>query len=487
MTARTLEEIKRDKVLKVKCQKDLMFFWRWFFKKQYGYKANVAEIHHKICEALHKVARGETTRLIINIPPRYGKTDIAVKAFVAWTIANNPKAKFIHLSYSDELVNDNSAAIKETVESEEYSRLFNVELKKDTRSKKKWYTKEGGGVYAVSSGGAITGFGAGTSEDIDQEGIEEFFSDGENFGGAVIIDDPLKPDDANSDTARKKINERYNSTIRSRLNSRKTPVVVIMQRLHEDDMSGFLLNGGSGEKWEHLCISALDENEEAVWPFKHTTDELISMRDASAYMFAGQYMQNPAPLGGGIFKDHWWKYYRLGYHPELSYQIITADTAQKTKEQNDFSVIQCWGVDLARNNVYLLDMVRGKWEAPELKKHMLSFYAKQQARMRVRTVFIEDKSSGSSLIQELKRGSNLPVRAVQRNTDKVSRAYDVVDFIAAGRVWIPGDHECISDMVREASQFPNGKHDDTLDPMMDAIDQTLSLANRGATASVSYG
>ena len=484
----TADQIKQDKVLKYKCQKDLMFFWRWFFKKQYGYKANIAELHHSICEHLHKVARGEITRLIINLPPRYGKTDLAVKAFIAWTIANNPRAKFIHLSYSDELVNDNSSAIKETVESDEYQRLFGVKLKKDTRSKKKWYTDQGGGVYAVASGGAITGFGAGTSDDSDpEEGMDEFLSDGSNFGGAIIIDDPLKPDDANSDTARNKINERYNSTIRSRTNSRRTPVVVIMQRLHEDDMSGFLLNGGSGEEWTHLKIPALDEKDQAIWPFKHTTDELKSMEAASAYMFAGQYMQSPSPIGGGMFKDEWWRYYRPNVLPTLKYQIITADTAQKAKEQNDWSVIQCWGVDFTGNNIYLLDMVRGKWEAPELRQNMLAFYAKQTDRMRVRTVFIEDKSSGSSLIQELQRGSKLPVRAVQRNIDKVSRAYDVVDFIAAGRVWLPEGMGFVSDIQREATQFPNGKNDDTLDPLMDAIDQCLAMANRPQDASVSYG
>lgn len=482
----TTDALKQDKVLKIKCQKDLLFFWRWFFKKQYGYKANVAPFHHTIADHLHKVARGEITRLIINIPPRYGKTDIAVKAFVAWTIANNPKAKFIHLSYSDELVNDNSSSIKETVESDEYQRLFGVKLKKDTRSKKKWYTEAGGGVYAVASGGAITGFGAGSSNDDGDplDDADDFLSDGSQFGGAIIIDDPLKPDDANSDTARNKINERYNNTIRSRTNSRKTPIVVIMQRLHEDDMSGFLLGGGSGEEWTHLSIPALDENDEAIWPFKHTTEELKAMEVAAPYMFAGQMMQSPSPLGGGIFKSEWWRFYRLA--PELSYQVITADTAQKTKEQNDYSVFQCWGVARDGSGIYLLDMVRGKWEAPELKQQMLAFYRKQQDRMRVRTVYIEDKSSGTGLIQEIKRGSTLPVRAVPRSIDKLTRAMDVVDFIASGRVWLPEGGSGVSDLLREAAQFPNGKHDDTLDPMMDAIDQCLALRNNG-TASVSYG
>ena len=162
-------------------------------------------------------------------------------------------------------------------------------LKKDAQSKGKWFNEFGGGVYATASGGAITGFGAGGTDE-------------NKFEGAIIIDDPLKPDDAFSEVKRKAINDRYNNTIRSRVNNRNVPIIVIMQRLHEDDMSGFLLNGGSGEEWEHLCLPALDENNQPLWEEKHNFQELEQIRKANSYTFAGQYMQKPAPDEGGEWK-----------------------------------------------------------------------------------------------------------------------------------------------------------------------------------------
>ena len=158
----------------------------------------------------------------------------------------------------------------------------NIELK----DKKIWFNEFGGGVYATASGGAITGFGAGVAES-------------KIFSGAIIIDDPLKPDDASSEIKRKAVNERYNGTIRSRVNDRDTPIIVIMQRLHEEDLSGFLLNGGSGEDWEHLCLTALNEFNEPLYPEKHTFEELEQIRQANRYNLAGQYMQQPAPEEGG--------------------------------------------------------------------------------------------------------------------------------------------------------------------------------------------
>lgn len=449
-------------------------FAKHMFKCQTGSEFQVNWHHKEMCETLEKVVLGDITRLIINIPPRYSKTELAVVNFMAWCIGLFPDCEFIHSSYSARLAANNSYKARNIVASPEFRELFPYcGLTGDTKAKDYWKTEQGGTVYATGAGGTITGFGAGKMRP--------------KFAGAVIIDDPLKAGDANSDTMRTNVNEWFVETMESRLNKKETPIIVIMQRLHEDDLSGFLLGGGNGEEWHHLVLPAIDEHGDALWPFKHPIEELRRMETASPYVFAGQYMQLPAPKGGGLFKDNWWRYYRTNALPELKYQIITADTAQKTKEQNDYTVIQCWAIDKDGVNLYMTDMIRGKWEAPELRQQMLMFYAKQKARMRVRTVYIEDKSSGSSLIQELKRGSSLPIRPVQRNTDKVSRAYDVVDFIAAGRVWLPEEHECVSDLVREAGQFPNGKHDDCLDPMMDAIDQCLALANAPKKWSVSHG
>ena len=149
-------------IIKQKCEDSLLFFTRYIFKENTGKKFQVAEFHETLADTLHKVHKGEIKRLIINIPPRYGKTELSVKMYIAWSLAKNPAAKFIHLSYSDSLALDNSSMTKEYINSDAFGRLWDIKLKKDSQSQKKWYTTEGGGVYATSSGGAITGFGAKT-------------------------------------------------------------------------------------------------------------------------------------------------------------------------------------------------------------------------------------------------------------------------------------------------------------------------------------
>ena len=294
--------------LKAKLISDNLFFTRYFFKHQYGRKFVIGEHHRLIAEKLNKVLRGEITRLIINIAPRYGKTEQVVKGFIAQGLAINSASKFIHASYSDSLALDNSEAIKELVESEEYQKLFNRTLKRDSKSKKKWYTQNKGGVYATATGGQITGFGAGLVEDEDAD-LDEFLpSEGESgdlfkFGGAIVIDDPIKPEDAKSLTVRAKVNERFDSTIRSRVNSRKTPIVIVMQRVNEEDLSGYLIDGP--EQWEILSLPALKNDGTALWPFKHTVEELLLLKRINPAVFFFQYQQETKNIktGGEFLED----------------------------------------------------------------------------------------------------------------------------------------------------------------------------------------
>ena len=279
------------------CETDFLFFVRYFFKKRFGYNFIVNSHHKVIADTLTRVVNGEITRLVINMPPRYGKTEMAVICFIAWCIAKNKSSKFIHLSYSDDLALDNSAQVKEIIQSEEFTDLWDIELKKDSKSNKKWYTDTRGGVYATAAGGAVTGFGAGSTDD------------SEGFGGAIIIDDPLKVDDADSDKQRDRVNNRLNTTIKSRVNSRKTPIILIMQRIHDEDASGFVLDGGTNEHWEHLNISAETENGEALWPWKHTFEELQVMRKADKYTYSGQYLQQPIPDDGIYFTKDSFNWY----------------------------------------------------------------------------------------------------------------------------------------------------------------------------------
>ncbi len=270
-------------------------FTRYFFKENGQKKFIVGAHHKKVCDALEKVLNGEITKLIINIAPRYGKTELAVKNFIAMGLALNPASKFIHLSYSSDLAVDNSVAIKDIVNSEAYKALFPTRIRQGSDTKAQWDTEQGGGVYATSTLGQITGFGAGEVE-----------TPGEpyKFAGAIVIDDPIKPEDALSDVVRERVNRRFETTIRNRVNSRNTPIIIIMQRLHEHDLCGYLQEI-EPDKWTVVSLPCIttdaDGNQAPLWEFKHTMEELEAIRNANSFVFETQYMQNPTPLEGLMY------------------------------------------------------------------------------------------------------------------------------------------------------------------------------------------
>lgn len=308
------ETIKQLKVARVKCLSSLLFSTRYFFKHLQKRKFTVRKHHTAIAEALERVLAGKCKRLLISVPPRYGKTELAVKHFIANGLALNPAAKFIHLSATDALALDNSEGTKDIVNSPEYQEMFpEVRIKASTDSKKKWYTDAGGGVYATGAAGQVTGFGAGQSGDDVADWLDEVLSTIDTkhtFGGALIIDDPIKPDDADADIKRERVNRRWSSTIKSRLNSRDTPVIVIMQRLHPQDLIGYLKESEPGE-WEELSLPALFVNEngvlEALDPSKHTVEDLQAMENNRSeevrIAYQRQYQQNPKPREGLCFPD----------------------------------------------------------------------------------------------------------------------------------------------------------------------------------------
>lgn len=284
-------------LIRSECINDFEFFTRYMFKKKTGKKFIVSEHHKELFRQATAIAEGKQHNSIFNIAPRYSKTEIMVKNFIAWSLAVNPKAKFIHLSYSDQLALDNSEEVKDMINTDWYQELFPyVQIKKDSKAKNKWYTTAGGGVLARAAGGQVTGFGAGTIED---DGV---------FGGAIIIDDPLKPDDALSETQRSKVNNRYDTTIKNRVNSRKTPIIVIMQRLHDEDLTGYLLEQ-SPDDWHHTSMPAIKEDGTALWEFKHTIEELEKLKEENEHVFETQYMQNPQPLEGLLFHKDKINYY----------------------------------------------------------------------------------------------------------------------------------------------------------------------------------
>lgn len=272
-------------------------FTKYFFKVRFNRKFVVNHHHEIICEALDRVIDGTTKRLIINIAPRFGKTELAVKNFIAKGFASNPASKFIHLSYSQTLALDNSEEARDFIQEAEYQELFPyVKLNPSSKAKNKWYTTEGGGVYATATGGQITGFGAGEMDEDDA--IDEFTPDSNvKFSGAIIIDDSIKPDDAESDLTRNRVNQRFETTIRSRTNSRNTPIIIIGQRLHKNDLAGYLIEKEPDE-WEVINLPAIQEDGTALWPFKLTLEELMKLKEIDERVFETQYQQNPTTEEG---------------------------------------------------------------------------------------------------------------------------------------------------------------------------------------------
>ncbi|WP_278652162.1 phage terminase large subunit [Pandoraea pnomenusa] len=479
-------------VLKAKCEQDHLFFSRYFFKHRQGIKFRVNWHHVLIADTVQRVIDGELKNVVINVPPGSSKTELVAINLIARGLAVNPRARFLHISYSDDLALLNSETAREIVGSDEYQALWPLAIADDAKSKKRWNVvvdgKKAGGVYAVSLGGQITGFRAGHMA--------------EGWQGAIIIDDPLKVEDAYSKTNRDKANRKLLSTVKSRKANPDTPIIVIMQRLAEEDPTGFIKSGKVPGDWQFIEIPALitdeyverlparvremvevadrdDDGRFSYWPYKEPLDDLLASEKADRYVFSGQYMQRPSPLGGGIIKSA--NFGRYDVLPDLVKRMIFADTAQKTAERNDYSVFQCWG--LGKNGrIYLIDQIRGKWEAPELRRRAIDFWNKHLpmgmphgaalTKMRV-----EDKASGTGLIQDIRESGGIPIEGIERDRDKLTRVMDVVSYIDSGYVLVPNDAPWVSDFTQECDAFTpddTHAHDDQIDPMVDAINDLLA-------------
>jgi predicted phage terminase large subunit-like protein len=445
----TKKELQDDlAVARLLSRNSLHFFSKYTFQRRKGYRWRDNWHHALICKALEDVFYGKTKRLIINLPPRYSKTELAVLNFITWCFGLVPDCEFIHTSYSSTLAENNSSNAQQIMVHEGYNELF-PETMLASSAKAHWKTTAGGVLYATGSGGSVTGFGAGKMR--------------EGFGGAIIIDDPHKANEAGSDTMRNGVIDWYQNTLSSRTNNPETPIILIMQRLHESDLAGWLLAGGSGEEWTHLNIPAINEKDEALWPWKHDIETLRQMEKSSPYVFSGQYMQRPAPLGGGIFKTAWWQWFNPAAAPKFRRIVQSWDTAFKTKEANDYSVCTTWGE--TDTGFYLLDIWKDKVEFPDLKRMVVALGAKWKPN----ALLVEDKASGQSLIQDLRRETRLPIIPIRPTMDKVARANLVTPLIESGRVHLPEGHPEVANFVHSAAQFPNGAHDDDIDSVTQAL------------------
>lgn len=471
--------VAKRKAIALAPEGKLLDFTRWYFPEREGMEFIEGPHHRVIGETLDRVLSGEITRLIITLPPGYTKTETAVVNFAAKGFHRNPKARFIHATFSDDLARENSDKIKSLMALDGYQAVCAVEIRHDSSAKDRWKTTAGGGMLAKAAGGPITGFRAG-------------YMDRTVFTGALVVDDPLKPDDAFSPTKRKKVNQRATNTFRSRLAHDDVPIIVIMQRLHSDDFVGHLLTGGTGEKWHHLNLPVVINNAEPypiewthgipiqhnlpdgpLWEEKHSAAE-IEILKADAYTFASQYMQKPVSIEGALFDMDGFKWWTD--LPTIQYYSIYADTAQKTGERNDFSVIQLWGK--AETGIYLVDQVRGKWEAPQLESTAQAFWDKHKGK-HVRGFNVEDKASGTGLIQSLRK-KGVPVVGIPRDRDKYTRGLDAAPWIATGMVNLPANDDSITVVLRAELQMFDGLGtgwDDQVDPLMDAIADMLAETN----------
>jgi predicted phage terminase large subunit-like protein len=491
-------------LLKIACEESHLAFSQVFFKRLEAIKF-ILNWHHKLfADTVELVFQGLVTRLIINCPPGFTKTMMFVIFILARALAINPRARNIHLSHSETLALDNSAKIRQLIRDPLFRALWPIDLKADTTAKGLWYTQEGGHIKAGSTGGQVLGFRAGLMVD--------------EFSGMITIDDPIKVKDSKSPGVNAQINSELVSTIKSRLMLPSTPVVIVMQRLGENDMSGFCLKGGTNEKWHHLVIpgdasDAVDaypdeythgipirysKREGLAWPMKYDQETLDNIKEADPLTYYSQYQQNPITPAGTIFKTEWWQYYK-GYDSKEGYLImlddsrikVTAkymygDTAQKKGQHNDFTCFECWLL-LADGRIALIDLIREKLDAPELRERLPEFcaphrYIQGTNNMGYREIRIEDKSSGTGLIQEMQRLPEIgTVVGIPRSADKVSRAHSAAPQIKLGRVLIPREASWLPEFKSEFARFNaemTHAHDDMVDPAMDAIEDHLLTSRR---------
>ena len=419
-----------------------------------------------ICDHMQALAQGgiPSNRLLFTVPPGTSKSTLVGIMYSAWLWGpcGQPWHRYIGVAHEQGLAVRDNRLTRELVVSEWYQRLWPIRFKSD-QNEKLYFENDARGFRQACAVKSITG----------------------RRGHTIGIDDPLSPEKAHSETDRETALRVMSETIPLRLNNPSTSaIVMVMQRLHERDPAGYVLAEGLG--YEHVCIPMEFEADRRHYTCIGWTDprskegELMfperfpaevverDKRALGSYAWAGQMQQRPSPAGGGIFKSDWWRYYEVA--PSIEHRVIFADTAQKTKEQNDYSVFQCWGYTKSGQAV-LLDQIRGKWEAPELVVQARAFWKKHAAQQntgKLRAFKVEDKISGTGLIQTLRR-EGIPMIEIKRSTDKVTRAMDAAPYIESGNVLLPSKASWLSDFLAESEAFPNGAHDDQIDPMCDAI------------------
>lgn len=383
---------------------------------------------HTLCEALEDCVCGRlpngAKNLLVTVPPRHYKTTFVSQYFPSWCHAEvAPDCEFILTSATAGLATDNAMAVNRIETARWYQELYT-----DTRISSRdrdlqghFRTTAGGSIYATGLEGTITGYGAGKVRS--------------GFGGAIIIDDPLKAGDAKSSVKRESCVRYYLDVLKSRRNNvHNTPFIVVAQRLHIDDLPGWLMKNEPND-WHVVNFAAVGQDRKLLNPVTTSLEELDQLKVVAPDVFYAQYQQQPIVPGGNIIKARWWTTYDPTVEKVAGARWITADTAYKATKTADQSVLQCW--EATKDKLYFIDSMYGRWDFPTLLKNAELF----QNIMKAREFWVEDKASGTPLAQTLE-DLRLPAQAWNPHKfsfpdDKVGRMMEASWFVHGGRVALP--------------------------------------------------
>lgn len=462
---------------------DYLTFTRALYKIKTGREFRMSEpvgnISHfiEVANALMDVFEGKTKRLYIGLPPGWGKS-IMCKFFVTWCFAHYGDCRFLYISHSHDLASMHTHEIREIMNMPIFKKLFNIEIRRDSSAKDYFLTTDGGAVAAFGSAGGITGHDAGLP------GLNR-------FSGAVIIDDVHKPDEVHSDTIRGKVKKNYFETIERRLRGPNVPVIMIGQRLHEDDLAAHLLSGADGCIWEKVIIQSLDENNHARYPEMNSRTQLLGMKQTQPYVFASQYQQNPIPSGGALYKREWFPI--LDKDPDIIATFVTCDTAETDKQYNDSTVFSFWGLYKIDFNGEKIDDLYGlHWidcheirvEPKDLEPEFRDFYTScMRYKVKPQYAAIEKKSTGVTLASILNSIPGLKLINIDRKgfeygdvNSKSNRFIAIQQYISQRLITfsLGSGHveKCISHMTKITANDTH-RHDDIADTAYDAVKMAL--------------
>jgi len=469
-----LRALELAKELRIRQARESFFSYRKLInpKSKWGWWQE--EIANELQLFFDDLIAGKRPKLVIQAPPQHGKS-VQVIDFISWLAGKNPDCRTIYTSFSERLGVRANLKLQRLYDSDIYQELFpSTQINKSNsvtvsgqylRNREILeYCDHTGYFRNTTVGGSITG------ESLD----------------LGVIDDPIKGrKEANSLTVRDSVWDWFTDDFLTRF-SEDAGLLCILTRWHIDDPIGRLIKNNPDVKvLSYPAIATQNEKHrkegDALFPEHKSIDFLLERKavmDTTSWL--SLYQQSPIVVGGELIKGEWFK--RYSTLPKLEYKKIFADTAQKKGKHNDYTVFECWGY--ADGNIYLIDLVRKKMEAPELRRTANDFWNKhaQDNNGRLREMCIEDKASGTGLIQDIKAHDKIPIKAIQRNIDKLTRVQDVLTYIENGYVYIPENASFVSDFIAECEAFTADDahdHDDQIDPLCDAIDNMI--AKRGVT------